>query len=258
MQIKPIGTFLETDSKGYIVNPTSKDKLQKNWIPVIDDITNYYVKNYGDKLKGVYLRGSVAKGTAIEYVSDIDTFAMVDLSVDKINNKWTESAEKHLKEKFSFITGAEMAGISTNSVPKNILIILNQSLLVQGTHQKFPKMKISKDLAIHAPNIEKRLGAVKENLAKMNEKEEIEDYCAWIMKGYLRIGLEILIEKTGKYSRDLYPCYKLFSEYYPKKEKDMREVLVLAIQPTADKDRIERISSHLGEWLLSEAKKVFS
>ncbi|MFT5179863.1 MAG: hypothetical protein ACI8V7_000321 [Candidatus Paceibacteria bacterium] len=257
MKIKPIGSFLEVDSEGYIINPTSANKLQDNWRPVIDNVIKLYEKNYGNNLSSVYIRGSVAKGTAIEKISDIDTFALIDLPENEVDNKWISSAEKQLKDEFPFITGAELAGISKNSIPKNVLILLNQSLLVHGKSHEFSRMKITDKLAIHAPNIEKRFRSIKKSLSETEDPEEIKDYCAWIMKGYLRIGMEILIEKSGKYSRDLYPCYKLFSQYYPERESDMEEILMLAIKPTADKDTIERIGDDFGNWLLIETKKFF-
>ena len=76
------------------------------------------------------------------------------------------------------------------------------------------------------------------------------------MKGILRTSLEILIEKSGKYSRDLYPCYELFSEFYPDKESQMREVLYLALNPTDDVKKIEDIIDGIGMWLIHEIDEV--
>ena len=257
MKIENIGSYIETDEEGYLINPTSAEKIQEEWRPVIDSVTHTYINNFGVDLKSVYIRGSVAKGTAIMNISDIDTFAIVDLPKEKINNKWVHDAEKDIVSKFPFATGVELTGVSASDIPKNVKIILNQALLVYGEPQDFPRMKMDKDLAIHAPNIEGRLKSVSSFFENDKTADEIKDFCAWIMKGYLRIGLEILIEKSGKYSRDLYKCYEVFSEYYPDKKDQMREILELAIEPTSDKKTILRISENLGEWLLSEAKRNY-
>lgn len=71
INIQPTGSYFEVDRKGYLVNPASKDKLQDEWKPAIDDVVEAYKENFGENLKSVYIRGSVAKGKAIEYVSDI-------------------------------------------------------------------------------------------------------------------------------------------------------------------------------------------
>lgn len=75
------------------------------------------------------------------------------------------------------------------------------------------------------------------------------------MKTLLRIGLELTLDKAGKYSRDLYPCYKIFSEYYQEKESNMREVLELALNPTDDMEYLISIKENFGQWLLLECSK---
>ena len=52
-------------------------------------------------------------------------------------------------------------------------------------------------------------------------------------------------------------CYEAFSLYYPDKEKEMREVLDLAINPTKDKEEIRRIVFSIGFWLEKEVDKYF-
>lgn len=76
------------------------------------------------------------------------------------------------------------------------------------------------------------------------------------MKGLIRVGMELVIERSGKYTRDLYPCYEAFSEYYPDREADMREALYYALNPTSDMQVLKRIADTLGQFLLEETKKV--
>ena len=99
IEIKPIGSYFEVDKDGYIVNPAAIDKIQQKWKPVIDAVSTSYQKIFGDKLKNVYIRGSVAKGQAVDNVSDIDTFAYVDLEKEDINFDWVNSEEKNIMEK---------------------------------------------------------------------------------------------------------------------------------------------------------------
>lgn len=80
-----------------------------------------------------------------------------------------------------------------------------------------PKLKVEKDLAIHSRNFHKRVDRYKERLAKEEVDEETKKSCVWFMKGLLRVGFEITMERSQKYTRDLYRCYETFSEYYPEK-----------------------------------------
>src|SRR5688572_33403162 len=84
VQIQPKGSYFQTDENGFLINPASAGKVQEKWKPLINDIAEAYKTKYGEKLKNVYIRGSVAKGEAVEGVSDIDTFAYVDLSEEEL------------------------------------------------------------------------------------------------------------------------------------------------------------------------------
>ncbi|MEZ4103239.1 MAG: hypothetical protein R3B55_01620 [Candidatus Paceibacterota bacterium] len=89
-------------------------------------------------------------------------------------------------------------------------------------------------------------------------EEDIKNKCVWLMKNILRSGFEITMERSKRYTRDLYLCYKDFSEYYPEKEKIMREVLDLALNPISDKEKILEIKDKITPFLLEEAKKVLN
>ncbi|MBU3669046.1 MAG: hypothetical protein FGM57_03730 [Candidatus Taylorbacteria bacterium] len=256
IEIRPTGSYFEVDQDGYIVNPTSKEKIQERWWPVIDAIIGYYQKAYKDKLHSVYVRGSVAKGQAIEGVSDIDTFAYVNLPKSEINHDWVDAAEKELAESYDFVEGAEL-GASPVSDIKDDSIILNQSVCVFGTEVDVPKLKVGSELAIHSQKFYKRVDWFNEFLKKDETLEEVRKGCTWFMKGLLRVGFELTMDRSQKYTRDLYRCYETFAEYYPEKESEMLEVLHLALNPIADKAKLKEIVDGFGAWILAEAQKIF-
>lgn len=256
IEIKPIGTYLEVDSKGYIINPASKDKIQSKWMPALVDLVECYKNQYKDKLHSVYLRGSVAKGYAVDFISDLDTFAYVELSKESINTDWKKDARKELSKKYPFIEGFEIDPVPMSYFEKDT-IMLNQAVLVYGKEIAIPKIKAGKDMILHAtsPRLGLIMSGVVENLAKETTGEGIKKRCVWFMKTILRVGSEITMERSKKYSRDLYLCYEMFVEYYPEKEKEMKQVLFLALNPTDNKDEIIEIVSEFGVWLAKEAKK---
>ncbi|MFT5281123.1 MAG: putative nucleotidyltransferase [Flavobacteriaceae bacterium] len=253
IEIKETGSYFDVDVDGYIVNPASHEKIQDKWKPAIKSIINLYKNEFGDNLKNVYIRGSFAKGTAIENISDLDTFAYVYLEKEDFPKEWTEEFKKKFHKEHPFINGVDIM-IKPVSIEPQGMILLNQSLCVFGEKSNVSKIKIGRDLILHAPNLQKRFNMFYE--FKENKKHEAIEECEWQMKGILRTSLEILIEKSGKYSRDLYPCYKLFSENYPDKETQMRKVLHLALNPTDDIQEIEDVITGIGSWLIKEIKHV--
>jgi hypothetical protein len=257
IEIKPMGSYFEVDDNGYIINPTSPDKIQSQWQPVIDNVSDTYQRVFGEKLQNVYIRGSVAKGQAVENVSDIDTFAYVDMEKDEIDYDWVSDAEKIIVEQYPFVEGVEFSVSLASSAEKNH-IILNQSLCVYGEPIDVSRLKIDRSLAIHAPGFNNRLEGFERFLEQEKTPEQVKSHCVWQMKGLLRVGAEITLERSKKYTRDLYKCYEVFSEYYPKKETEMREVLNLVLNPSEDKQKIKEVMDDLGVWLLAESKKYFS
>lgn len=254
--IEPKGSYFETDTEGFLINPTTPEKIQEKWKPAIDSLIEAYKNQYSEKLKNVYIRGSVAKGEAIENVSDLDSFAYVEIEKEKINYDWVDTVEKDLKEKYPFVEGFEIS-LSPIGSEKQDSIILNQSLCVYGTPVEIPKQKPGKDLAIHAPAIQNRLTKSLRFLEKEDNPENIKNHCVWAMKGLLRIGFEITMERSKKYTRDLYRCYETFSEYYPEKESEMKKILYLALNPTENKEELREIFENFGKWLSGETEKYF-
>ncbi len=140
---------------------------------------------------------------------------------------------------------------------ENDYIILNQSLCIYGTPVSVPRLKPGKEMAIHARGFHNRMTWFEQFLAKDEPEEEIKKGCVWLMKGFLRVGFEITMERERVYTRDLYRCYETFSKYYPEKEPDMREVLYLALNPVSDRAVIKKVVDLMGKWLIQEIPKYF-
>lgn len=257
IEIQAKGSYFRTDKNGFLINPASAKKVQEKWKPLIEDIVEAYKNKYGKKLKNVYIRGSVAKGEAVEGVSDIDTFAYVDLSEEELNeNNTNRDVRKPIEEKYGFVEEVEMSARPLSDIPNNY-ITLNQSLCVYGEPISVPKLKAGKEMAGHALGFHNRVKWFEKFLERDESEEDIKKSCVWLMKGLLRVGFELTMERSQKYTRDLYRCYETFSEYYPEKEPEMREVLDLALNPTADKSKMKEIMDNLGAWLLAEIPNHF-
>jgi predicted nucleotidyltransferase len=256
IEIQPKGSYFVIDKNGFIINPANIEKIQPEWKPIIDDVIKLYKQTYGKHLKNVYIRGSVAKGEAVKNVSDIDAFAYVDLAKEETEKDTMKELREELERKYDFIDGIEM-GVNSVSEIKNDTIILNQSVCVFGDPISVPKMKVGKETAIHSPQFHNRFKWFQNFLQKDDSDEELKKGCVWLMKGLLRVGFELTMERSQRYTRDLYRCYETFAEYYPEKEVEMREVLELALNPTANKNKMKEIMENIGAFLLLEIPKYF-
>lgn len=256
IEIKPTGSFFEVDVDGFLVNPATIEKIQPEWQPVMDAVIATYKEHCGEDLVAVYVRGSVAKGQAVAGVSDIDTFAVVRTEKEDRDDGWIANAEVQLGTQYSFVNGVELWVRKLSSAEQDA-VLLNQSVCVYGSALEVPKLRPGRALAIHVPHLQSRIDKAEEFALRTDMMEErAKRVCEWLMKGWIRVGMELVIERSGKYTRDLYPCYKAFSEYYPDREADMREALYYALNPTSDMQVLKRITDSLGQFLLGETKKV--
>lgn len=259
MEIRNIGTYFPVDADGYLINPASPDKIAEPWRALVDDVVTAYRRHYPETLVAVFVRGSVAKGTAIEDVSDVDTFAYVDLPEERISADWMDAAEAELLRAHPFAQGIELSVDPVCRKDEDRIMLL-QSACVYGTDisHGMPRLRPGRDLAAHSLKLARRFGWLRSKLDRIEHDEaELKRGCVWLGKTLLRSGFELTMERSKTYTRDLYPCYETFSRYYPEKEPEMREVLRLTLNPVADRALLERLMDGLGAWLEEEAARVY-
>lgn len=257
IEIQPTGLLFEVDKQGFLVNPASMDKVQEHWRPVVKEYVQACKDLYGDDLVSVYIRGSVAKGKAIDGISDLDAFVVLQDDYQQPHKDLISEKRKSMAKNFPFVNGFEFEEYTQTGI-QDECILLNQSFCIFGEEIKVPAVKLSKDLALHAPNFQSRHNHLVSFIQEENpSKERIKNRVEWLGKGILRTGLEILIEKSGKYTRDLYPCYQVFSEYYPEKESQMRAVLDLVLNSNTTQERAREVLLPMSEFILEESKKIY-
>jgi|694.fasta_scaffold01223_24 hypothetical protein len=262
-KIRKIGSVLNTDKDGFIINESSLDKIKSPWREAVEEIKQAYLDNTKDSLKSIYVRGSVAKGEAIEGISDIDTLAVITKDIDK---SWIKPIRKTLDTKFTFSTGVDFSFLqydellNSDSLADYKFLIKTQSVCIYGDDisDEIENFKVD----IKTANIlVKNLKIVFENTIKgivdNPDKEDIREWCSWVMKRILRAGFVLVMDQEKVFTRDLYPSYKIFSKYYPEKEYEIRMALELAINPVDDVEVIINFINTFGLWLEEEIEIKF-
>jgi uncharacterized protein len=248
-EIRPVGGYFEVDDLGFIINPASIDKIQPELWQVINRVIELYKSACGDDLSAVYIRGSVPRGNFIAGISDIDTFAVVE---DGSKFDGVSDLREFIKTEFDGLK-AEIGlyDFVNLALPK----LLNQSVCVFGEALDVPKIHVG-DLTINVlRSLESRLDEARENLRDAENENDIKMvrvWCAWIMKQMVRYGAELVKPRSGKYTRDLYYCWKVFAEFYPEHSDSMYACLELAINPTTDQAEIEKVLEDIVPFLSAE------
>ncbi len=260
MTIQPIGSFLPMDENGFILNDLKWENLQLDWRKPIEIILEAYQNHFQGKLYSVYLRGSVVRGLAVPFVSDIDTFALVESDSFIRWEKATiqPTVEATIQNKFPFIKGVEMNIASfekdfSQRNPRLAMVLKTQSLCILGNDisNQLPRYQTI-DLCLNSQWLEADLDDFQK---KLDTKTVTKKNCQAIMKIIIRVGMEIVVEKEGKFTNDLYLCYKIFSKYFPKQEYKMRQALEYFLNPIDNIKTLNDFIKSFGNWLLSIYKQ---
>ena len=267
MEIKRIGNYTRVDHRGYLINNCDLQKNHHHWLLTIEAVRDIYLQTWQNDIHSIYLRGSIAKGIAIDNVSDIDSFAI--LQPGKLKSKgilersqveaWAIDSEAKLQAKFPFIAGLEVGLVPFESIRdrSNIynFIIKVQRVCIYGDDlaSKIDPYKIDHQIAFQTKYIHFHLEQFLSEYPNETEEEK-KLWLNWLMRRYLRLGMEFVMQTEQLYTRDLYLCYESFAKHYPQQAEQMYSALKLAIAPQASKDSLTFVRD-FGYWLVSEASK---
>ena len=263
-QIKNIGRFCPTDSKGFIINDSSLNKIKPEFYKVIEKVVEKYKTHLGEDLHSIYIRGSIPRGLGIDCVSDLDTFAITNKEINDIDLIWIDKVEQELNKKYILVNGVELSFyyikdvLETNKFSIIPFMIKTHSICVYGEDLSghLPNYKADKTLGNeHLMNLKNQIHQAKEELDDNKDIEDILDCCGWVMKIIVRAGLALVIEEENKYTRDLFPAYKIFSEHYSEKESEMKQALKYAINPVENPNEIIDLLDKMGNWMINESDK---
>lgn len=264
MEIQKIGTVMEVDDNGNLVNEAGIDKIQDKWRGAVDDFVTAVKENLGEKVLGIYIRGSVAKGKAIDDVSDLDTITILDVSpqeLPELDFSWRNEARDILKEKYPFQEKIEFQFLSKDDLTfGDTFILKTQSVCVEGEDitKDWEPIKLTDETIMKLRGgIQDKLDRAVESIKATDDASIIERDLKWICKRFLRRGMLFVAIRANAYTRDLYPSYELFSKYYPEKEPEMRQALEYALNPVSDKKNVLVFIESFGNWIIEEDRKLF-
>ncbi len=246
------------DKDGIVVNEAGKNLIQKEYLPILEEINEFYVKEFGGELQSVYIRGSVSVGRAKSGVSDVDSVAIISKSINKQQKDKVVEFSREIESKYPFITLADLTVISldellNNKEFSNLKIYLKtQSVCLYGKDvvKDIPDVKPGKALALAMyGNLSEQLDELvgifsgkQSEKTYLGEKRPLEFWCIWTMRLLLRSALGLVMIRRPVYSQDLGTCLEIFSESYPEHAAEMKKALFFALNPSGNQDQ-------LGEYL---------
>ncbi|MFN9067154.1 MAG: hypothetical protein ACK5V3_07990 [Bdellovibrionales bacterium] len=228
--IRPVGSFKYFSRDGQLKVDLSSNQISSEWLPPINYILRRLKKAKG--IKSVYVRGSVADGTAMINVSDLDIVYCAEKRMDNFEKKLSLD----FKKKFSFVDRVEFLRFSEQDIlihsrskkSYHIRTLLKtQCVHLYGNDlRKLISIKVRrKDLVCHLPDLMNEYKLMGRRLSYHEIYGDFDAQNRWFSKRIVRSGFELNLKKSNFYTRDLYYCYLEFAKYYPDYRSDMFSVL---------------------------------
>lgn len=247
--IRDIGSYLYCNEDGYLIDDKEKIYLQDKWMVPVMMIVDIIKLNIGDNLVSIYLRGSVARGLAIEGISDIDLYVITSSDPSLKIKKIIDAISNEILTQFLFVTRADIAFYSRSRILtyKERILIKYRSYLLFGEDlsTNIPLLKPGDDTSLTLSRLESDLDKIHRELILGIYKEcDTSLTCRWLAKRIVRSGLEIVATKESVYTRDLYKCWEYFSKYFPDHKQSMYRMLNLAINPSSSELDLNVLSDY--------------
>lgn len=239
---------------GSVINEARLEKIQKEYIPLLEEIGDFYKLKLNENLLSVYIRGSVSVGRAKSGVSDIDSVAITSEPISTEKQKEIFQFSLYLKEKYPFVTLVDMTVISLDTLLSekefsNLKIYLKtQSIHLYGEdiRSKIKDVKPGRGLALEMygdlreklQELEDYFSGIGPEKTYLGEKRPAEFWCVWTMRTILRSALGLVMIREPVYSQDLETCAEVFSSRYPGYKQYMDKALFWAMNPVSDKEKI--------------------
>lgn len=262
--IQRLGSYLEADEQGVLLGGSADAVIREPWAAAVEALVRRYVAAWGNDLHSVYVRGSVAKGCAVEGTSDVDTLAVLrpDASGEEGGESvdaWASAVEAEIQGAFPFVAGVEVDvvpfGVALDRGRIEAFVLKTQAVCVHGEDlaDRLEPYVLGPEIAFQTRYFRQHL----ESFARGYAHEPVAGrpgFLVWMLRRFLRLGMELVMVEEGRYTRDLYLCYESFAKHYPAQAERMRRALELAVNPVADREN-EAFVRSFGAWLAAQAER---
>ncbi len=259
IQPQPCGDFLELDGHGHVIKKASFDLIQPSWKPLIHDVISVYKAFFGTNLHSIWLRGSVAKGSAVDGLADFDSFGYVYEPTDCFDQ--FEKEIEALEPRYPFCAGIEceadpVAMLENDHIMRRIIKTQAICLYGEDISESISPHSL-RDMIFYSKHLRYCLETRMPQFLKEDngDPQQIQGTCNWTVRRLLRSLYESIMLEENRWTNDLWLCYERYSLRYPEREPATMELLQLCLNPTANKERIRSAVHAFTPWIYDEIRE---
>ncbi len=226
-----IGRFLAVDKFGYIQPDVAIERVGTIWRPLLRFVRDGLMSRPG--VRSVYLRGSIARGLAIENVSDADFIYFSETNFDPADIEFEDAAAA----KFPFAGGLELLRLGRAAFdeirprqrrPYFHMLLKTQCLFLAGDDiaRDIAPFRIGPDMVSHVFSLQSDFARLPRLLQAGRDGGVEQSMHRWFSRRIVRSGFEITMDRCNRFTRDLYLCYEQFAAFYSERSEQMFRVLI--------------------------------
>lgn len=256
-----MNTYLPLGQNGEILNST-RGHIDPPWDQAIPAVIDTYRKHLGTEVRSIYIDGSVVRGTATPYESDLDTSCITHSDSNALDLGWVKEAQRTLESQFPFAAKIELHIYSLQEVfekkhhARMILKTLARCVYGKSIQDQLPDAYPDEQLAwVITRNFGKFLDQAITRLKETNDPENIRNDCKWMSKRIVRAGFALIMPRIKQLTLDLDTSAKDFIHYYPEFKTEMNQALTWSKNPTSDKKATLTLFNTFGMRLKQELMK---
>jgi uncharacterized protein len=226
-----IGRFLSVDEFGYVEPDVAVDKIGAIWKPLVAFVQDALMNRQG--VRSVYLRGSIPRGLAIENISDADFFYFSETDFDPADIELASIVER----KFAVVNGLELSRIDRATFdkvhafrrrPYFHMLLKTQCLFLAGDDiaRDIEPFQIGPEMVSHVFSLQSEFSRLPRWLEQGRRSGVERSIHRWFSRRIVRSGFEVTMDRSDRFTRDLYLCYEQFAQFYPGWSEQMFRVLL--------------------------------
>jgi hypothetical protein len=253
------------DDDGYIVNPARPGLIEDPWRRAVDHVVASCREIFADDIHSLYVRGSVARGAAVQGIADLDMILVLrDLRPAPLAATIAR-IETETGAAFAFVRGVELDPVPRAALrgpfrpwPRQAFLLKTQAVCIDGT-DLIPALPPARprDAMLESRRLEASVAYVRQKLASPDTSpRERQAYCVWLMKIIVRSAFEAVSHFEHCYTRELRACAAIFSKHHPAQRAVIDQAVAWAIDPSDDAAAITALLDSFALWLVALGKKA--
>lgn len=225
----PIQNCNGLDKQGYIINPYSVSKIQPEFNSVVNHTISSLIASFGERLHSIYLYGSIGRGDATPYRSDLDISVVFTSQVSEKDVLALDHLSTFISAKHSVITKLDFDPGEHSQIVKQSELYRWQFWLKHCCCCLWGH-DLSKEFARHKPSFDIAVGLNKDLsdtyqsfLSQTADSQQVISMCKKIM----RAAYLLIAPKDHTWHVNLDAMYLASLPYYPTHHKELNTIFRL-------------------------------